>query len=511
MPHQCFVQIISGPQAGKKYILDADLTVGRQPDNRIVFTGIDAASVSGYHATFSNSEGTTVVFDNKSTNGIYVNGKRVTRAVLVLNDIVSLGKNGPRIKISGGPGELSQSSSDARAVPHHFESMPTRPDGSSNFPTGQPLYPGTNGNAGNYTQELSKRLVEGDVNHDEMSDLIKNRDRISRMDKAGVVDSKDLHMLKSASAMYTKSQKKTFIIVSVISGVALVIVLILGVQNLNYRSTLKKQQELVTSIQMLNQQFIGGESPEPVDSQEKFRLLARLRSQERQLATLRQQIAPKDLASLYQDSLGIDIHKAMESFGESNYIVPDIFIREVKKQIQIWQTHSRLIRKTFANKNKHASLILRELREANLPTAFLYLAMHESALDSAVISHAGARGLWQFMPGTGRDYGLKVPKNWRHLAPETDERTHPLKSTRSAIKYLKVLLGQFGTVPLAMAAYNAGEGRISRELRKIDDPINNRDFWYIFRSGALARETNMYVPKIVATMVIDQNRGKYGF
>jgi membrane-bound lytic murein transglycosylase D len=62
-----------------------------------------------------------------------------------------------------------------------------------------------------------------------------------------------------------------------------------------------------------------------------------------------------------------------------------------------------------------------------------------------------------------------------------------------------------------MAAYNAGEGRISRELRKIDDPINNRDFWYIYRSGTLAKETNEYVPKIVATMVIDQNREKHGF
>ena len=115
------------------------------------------------------------------------------------------------------------------------------------------------------------------------------------------------------------------------------------------------------------------------------------------------------------------------------------------------------------------------------------------------------------MPRTGREYGLKVPKNWRDAPVWEDERTDPLKSTRSAIKYLKVLLGQFGTVPLAMAAYNAGEGRISRELRKIDDPINNRDFWYIYRSGTLMPETNEYVPKIVATMVIDKDRSKYGF
>ena len=76
---------------------------------------------------------------------------------------------------------------------------------------------------------------------------------------------------------------------------------------------------------------------------------------------------------------------------------------------------------------------------------------------------------------------------------------------------MKTLYAEFGDVALAMAAYNAGEGRIRKALRSIDDPINNRDFWYIYRVGILAAETNEYVPKIIATMIIDKNRARYGF
>jgi membrane-bound lytic murein transglycosylase D len=97
------------------------------------------------------------------------------------------------------------------------------------------------------------------------------------------------------------------------------------------------------------------------------------------------------------------------------------------------------------------------------------------------------------------------------MSHEADERTNPRLATPAGVKYLKVLYAEFGDVALAMAAYNAGEGRIRAALRKIDDPINNRDFWYIYRMGILASETNEYVPKIIATMILDRNRERYGF
>jgi membrane-bound lytic murein transglycosylase D len=64
---------------------------------------------------------------------------------------------------------------------------------------------------------------------------------------------------------------------------------------------------------------------------------------------------------------------------------------------------------------------------------------------------------------------------------------------------------------LCMAAYNAGEGRIMNALRKIDDPMRNRDFWYIYRMGYLAEETNEYIPRVIALMIISENPRQFGF
>ena len=64
---------------------------------------------------------------------------------------------------------------------------------------------------------------------------------------------------------------------------------------------------------------------------------------------------------------------------------------------------------------------------------------------------------------------------------------------------------------LVLAAYNAGEGRVQGALRKIDDPLRNRDFWYIYRMGYLAEETNEYIPRVFALMIISENQTDYGF
>jgi hypothetical protein len=480
MSDQFYLTVISGTLSGNRLPVSGKITLGRNPSNSLFFQGADSGTVSGFHAEIIMEGNRLFLVDKNSTNGTFVNGQNVSRCELRHNDVVGLGMNGPKIQVSVGDG-TQHSNLEETAM------------------------------AGNYTMNLAEKISRGQADQQEMGNLIKDSQRIGRMEAAKMVDDRDIRMIKSASETYRKSRKKALIIISSISAVALVIVTILGIQNISYRKKLDQQTRLLTDISRLNDQLDKAEDNPDVGDEEKLRMLSKLRAQERMLARLRRKIAPEDLAQLYKDPLGIEIHKAMESFGEDNYIVPDIFIQTVNKHIKNWQRSPRFIRKAFANKNKHASLILRELDKENIPAAFLYLALHESGLDSVIISRAGARGIWQFMPRTGRDYGLEVPEGWRKMPVWKDERTNPLKSTRAAIKYLKVLLGQCGTGPLAMAAYNAGEGRISRELRRIDDPINNRDFWYIYRSGTLSPETNEYVPKIVATMVIDQNREKYGF
>ena len=133
------------------------------------------------------------------------------------------------------------------------------------------------------------------------------------------------------------------------------------------------------------------------------------------------------------------------------------------------------------------------LREEGVPDELKYLSMIESALIPKANSHAGAAGLWQFMPATGREYGL-------HRTHWIDERLDPEKSTRAAAKYLKKLHRQFDDWYLALAAYNSGPGRVARAVRRQG---SGSSFWDIYDD--LPRETRNYVPMFIATTMMLTN------
>ena len=370
---------------------------------------------------------------------------------------------------------------------------------------------------GDYTMGLAQRLKDDEADSEEIGELIRDKGRAERIARSGMLSRRDAMMIKNAAHTYSHSRRRNFIILGSVVAVAAIVVSVLLWQNMGYRGRLKKQAKLVENVQDLEGQLAEARktsSPGPAGvDHEKEALVAKLRAAERQLMNVRGSINSRDLINTYKNPLGREIHAILEGFGKRDYIVPEIFIKQVEKHIYTFtKTSTRgIIERSLRNKDRYHAIIEAELMRQGMPLAFLYLAMHESTLDSAIVSSAGARGLWQFMPQTAREYGLKVPDNWRDLPAEYDERTHPRKATQSGVKYVKTLYAEFGDVALAMAAYNAGEGRIRKALRSIDDPINNRDFWYIYRVGILAAETNEYVPKIIATMIIDKNRGRYGF
>jgi hypothetical protein len=142
------------------------------------------------------------------------------------------------------------------------------------------------------------------------------------------------------------------------------------------------------------------------------------------------------------------------------------------------------------------------LKNAKAPEDLVYLAMIESGFNNNARSNARAVGAWQFISATGRRYGLEV--NWW-----MDERRDVEKSTIAAVQYLKELNAMFGSWELAAAAYNAGENKIQKAIKK----YHTDDFWELSQKKFkyLRPETKNYVPKLFAAAIVGKNRKFFGF
>lgn len=131
------------------------------------------------------------------------------------------------------------------------------------------------------------------------------------------------------------------------------------------------------------------------------------------------------------------------------------------------------------------------LDKYNLPVELKYLAIIESALNPVAVSRAGATGLWQFMPATGKMYGLDISR-------DVDKRRDPFLATEAACRHFIDLYNRFGDWTLVLAAYNAGSGSIGRAIRRA--PGNDNDYWSI--RPFMPRETQNYVPLFIAASYI---------
>ena len=158
------------------------------------------------------------------------------------------------------------------------------------------------------------------------------------------------------------------------------------------------------------------------------------------------------------------------------------------------------IQTSLTRSARYRTLIDNALAEQKLPKGLAYLPVIESAYLPKLTSRAGAYGIWQFMPDTAREYGLRV--DWW-----VDERADPERSTRAAAKYLKDLHRMFDDWALALAAYNCGPGRVRRTLKE----AGASSFWELLDAGLLPKETRGYVPTFYATLLIASDPATYGF
>jgi membrane-bound lytic murein transglycosylase D len=158
-----------------------------------------------------------------------------------------------------------------------------------------------------------------------------------------------------------------------------------------------------------------------------------------------------------------------------------------------------IVENGLRRKGKYQDMISRVLREEGVPQDLIYLAQAESAFQPLALSRAGARGIWQFMQWRGNEYGLK--RTWW-----VDERVDPEMATRAAAQHLRDLYGLFGDWYLAIAAYNCGPGNVQKGIER----TGYADFWELYKRNVLPRETQNYVPIILAMTLIAKDAAHYG-
>lgn len=215
----------------------------------------------------------------------------------------------------------------------------------------------------------------------------------------------------------------------------------------------------------------------------------------------KQQSIPSELKPPKEDLAQVDEVPADDSAEEKPYYIPMVLNDSVENHLEYFKTRGKDVFQRWLEQSARYIPMMRDIfREKSLPEDLVYVAMIESGFNPYAVSWAKAVGPWQFMPGTGKLYGLRI--DWW-----VDERKDPVKSTHAAAEHLRDLYNLFGSWPLALASYNAGAGKVQRAVLK----SRAEDFWDLKASRYIRKETKNYIPKYMAATIIAKNPEAYGF
>jgi membrane-bound lytic murein transglycosylase D len=191
----------------------------------------------------------------------------------------------------------------------------------------------------------------------------------------------------------------------------------------------------------------------------------------------------------------IDV-ESFADYGRVQYYI-DYFLGPARNRFTIW----------LGRLKRYEGMIRIRFEALGVPEDMVYIGIIESGYSNTAVSRANAVGMWQFIRSTARLYGLAID-------PWVDERRDPFKATDAAGRYLADLNAVFGSWYLAAAAYNGGEGRVLRgirRLRNLADTLTDATFFDLSNRRYLRRETRDYVPKLIAAAIIAKDPGRYGF
>jgi soluble lytic murein transglycosylase-like protein len=462
----------SGLLAGTRHPLRDEITrVGRSSENDVVIS--EAAMVSARHLEIRKEGDSYRLADLNSTNGTYLNGQRVTEALLEPPCVIRMGADGPELGFI----------IDDTPVPDLNQTIVV--PAPATVP--QPV-----------TEKDTAESAASKAHDDLLSDAVA-RARVAR--HMGVGDSTVVIMREMLDkALHRTGRKFKFVITLLVCA----LVGVSGYGAWKIRGLKGEKRQIDGQIQQIEAMLArGNENPAEADE-----LINRLDQYEDQAVALQKTLLYRVGSFEREEFIKREIRSLMQEFGAETYSIPPEFLAEVQRFIQQYQGPDRRnMERALGAARTDMKTMRRIFAENNLPEDLAYVVLVESALSSHSESSAGAVGLWQFTPATARAYGLKVDGN-------VDERLNAAKSTRAACKYMRDLILDFGSgssVMLALAAYNLGPSRVKTAVRKVNDPIKQRNFWYLYRVRAVPPETREYVPKVIAAMIIARHPDRYGF
>jgi soluble lytic murein transglycosylase-like protein len=469
----------NGPLSGTQHrMLGNVLRVGRDSSNDLTVEGPEASIVSSRHLEIRRDGSLFRLVDLGSTNGTFVDGKRVSEIALQNHARITLGPGGPEFQFEIG------TSADARfdqtirltEVP---DQLPAPPVGTVSVVMGSVT-------ANRQQEELIKEAVK----------------RARQARRVGVGGQTGIIMREMLDKALHRSSKKFKFTIGLLAAALLSV----STYSAWTIQKLRRDQNQIDSqiVRIEHELQTAGDDPKRVDE-----LLERLNGYQEQALKMQKNLLYRlGVRSKEQDFIESEIQQLMKEFGAEEYSIPKEFTQQVRRFIRQYQERDRAhLERALGRSRKELEAVRKQLKADNLPPDLAYMVLVESAFIAGSSSSAGAAGLWQFTPTTARAYGLKVGDG-------RDERLDTRKSTQAAGLYIRELIFDFGSgssMMLALAAYNLGPGKVKRAVRTVEDPIKQRNFWYLYRTKALPAETREYIPKTIAAIIIGRNPQKFGF
>jgi membrane-bound lytic murein transglycosylase D len=526
---------------------------GRKADNDIVFP---ESVVSSYHAEIRCRGNSYILVDLDSTNGTFLNGKQVQKDTLQEGDQVELGRKGPifefhteaarksqaprivpvsgsweggneaielregRIGLGRGPkndivvGRTHGSPVSSEHAEIRFRSGICEIEdlGSTNgtFVNGQKiratrLNPGDQIQLGKDGPVFEFRWKEGKVaKHGHASESEQMFRKLEHAARGGPAGDRTMMLLQAANRYYKRRRWPLLALAGVVILVAIGIAIALFLKDRQLKSLTRQADEVFYQMRLVEAQLVRkGEAMSVEERQDLRDRKARFEQEyDRYLQTL----------GLYSGRSPAEqaIMRLARRLGETDLDLPPDFQKTVLQYVENWRSTPRLRRALDTARQRSLPRRIRlALDQYGLPREFMFLALQESDFDATKVGpptpFGYAKGMWQFIPRTGAEYGL-APGPLKDLPQydPSDQRHDENRATQAAAQYLAFLYSTKAAASglLVIASYNYGSTRIVEKLDQLPNDPRQRSFWNFYRNGWIPGETRDYVLKIFSAALI---------